>query len=551
MIIFKVCFNFPGGFSCICEPGFALNDAETCENIDECFAGTHSCDPNALCVDLNGLHSCHCNEGFTGNGISCVTGPTTPDCTCGETGCDLDDCVCREGFEQLEIGVECTDINECLVDHNCGANSKCFNFLGGFTCGCLNGFKFEDFSQTECVDVDECQEETDICSKNAECHNFEGGYNCHCKAGFTGNGLTCEDIDECESNLNDCSQNGECSNTVGSFTCKCKDGFEDKNLENTGKICTAIGEPCIDGSHLCSVNALCESSDVENGYECVCTSGFTGNGFECIDIDECDLDTHNCLDSQVCANNVGSFSCECPSGFLGNGNTCIDIDECSEETHQCTANSVCQNTIGDYVCVCELGFGGNMCTDIDECVLETHNCHENASCQNNVGSYTCKCDENFEGGGFFCEATKPVVSTESPGHTAIAFGDPHFVFETDENEKLCFNYDGTLEHAMLLVADPVSGLYITGILERAGRAKAFKEIHILTPEGVSVSVSRKIITIVKEGRILSRKSAGEMKKGEIIDIADVYISWHLVNQDWEITIGTGVKLHVMNKHVRI
>ena len=41
-----------------------------------------------------------------------------------------------------------------------------------------------------------------------------------------------------------------------------------------------------------------------------------------IDIDECDLNTHNC--DQVCLNNVGSFSCDCGFGYElgGDGTTC-------------------------------------------------------------------------------------------------------------------------------------------------------------------------------------------------------------------------------------
>ena len=39
---------------------------------------------------------------------------------------------------------------------------------------------------------------------------------------------------------------------------------------------------------------------------------------------------------------------------------------------------------------------------------------------------------------------------------------------------------------MLLVGDDVTGFYITGKLEKAGRGTAFKEITIMTPEGVAV-----------------------------------------------------------------
>ena len=37
---------------------------------------------------------------------------------------------------------------------------------------------------------------------------------------------------------------------------------------------------------------------------------------------------------------------------------------------------------------------------------------------------------------------------------------------------------------MLLVGDDVTGFYITGRLEKVGRGTAFKEITLMTPEGV-------------------------------------------------------------------
>ena len=64
----------------------------------------------------------------------------------------------------------------------------------------------------------------------------------------------------------------------------------------------------------------------------------------------------------------------------------------------------------------------------------------------------------------------------------LTFGDPHFLFHQGSKEKICFNYDGSIEHSMLLVGDDVTDFYITCKLEKAGRGSAFKEITIMTPK---------------------------------------------------------------------
>ena len=40
------------------------------------------------------------------------------------------------------------------------------------------------------------------------------------------------------------------------------------------------------------------------------------------DINECDLNTHNCSNNTECYNTNGSFVCNCSDGFSGNGVIC-------------------------------------------------------------------------------------------------------------------------------------------------------------------------------------------------------------------------------------
>ena len=75
------------GRSCSCPSGYFINSAgdcvecpsgytslsgsTSCSNINECFDGTHTCDPNASCQDTDGSFNCFCNAGYEGDGFAC------------------------------------------------------------------------------------------------------------------------------------------------------------------------------------------------------------------------------------------------------------------------------------------------------------------------------------------------------------------------------------------------------------------------------------------------------------------------------------------------
>ena len=81
-----------------------------------------------------------------------------------------------------------------------------------------------------CVDVNECADDTDDCGENATCGNNVGSFTCTCNNGFTGDGRVCEplvsptgykvgatntcvDVNECSTNTDTCSADATCSNT--------------------------------------------------------------------------------------------------------------------------------------------------------------------------------------------------------------------------------------------------------------------------------------------------------------------------------------------------
>ncbi|XP_007182122.2 adhesion G protein-coupled receptor E5 isoform X3 [Balaenoptera acutorostrata] len=116
-------------------------------------------------------------------------------------------------------------------------------------------------------------------------------------------------------------------------------------------------------------------SSCVNGTACRCTPGFSSSSGEiftnflesCDDINECGPPlTVSCGKLADCENTEGGYHCMCSPGYeLISGattfkneseNTCQDTDECSSGQHQCHNSTVCVNTVGSYMCHCRQGW---------------------------------------------------------------------------------------------------------------------------------------------------------------------------------------------------
>jgi|GEM_PF-711674 len=183
----------------------AVCSGGVCVDIDECAAGTYTCDPNASCVNAYGGYDCACDAGWVGDGQSCEA----DECASDNGGCG--DPTYFSCADAAGAAPSCGDIDECAVDNggcgdpsyagcvnNVGADPSCVDVdvcasdNGG--CGDPSAWTCEDtaFGAPVCHDVDECAAGTDACDTAATCTNTDGGYTCDCALGGTGDGISCD-----------------------------------------------------------------------------------------------------------------------------------------------------------------------------------------------------------------------------------------------------------------------------------------------------------------------------------------------------------------------
>uniref|UniRef100_A0A287DDY0 Fibulin-1 n=1 Tax=Ictidomys tridecemlineatus TaxID=43179 RepID=A0A287DDY0_ICTTR len=286
---------------CSCFVGYQLlPDGVSCEDVNECITGSHSCRLGESCINTVGSFRCQ------------------RDSSCGT------------GYELTEDN-NCKDIDECESGiHNCPPDFICQNTLGSFRCRpklqCKSGFIQDALGS--CIDINECQRYPGrLCGH--KCENTPGSYHCSCSVGFrlSVDGRSCEDVNECQSSP--CSQ--ECANVYGSYQCYCRRGYQLSDVD--GVTCEDIDECALPtGGHICSYRCI----NVPGSFQCSCpTSGYrlAPNGRNCQDIDECVTGIHNCSINETCFNIQGGFRClafECPENYRRSADTRCERLPCHE-----------------------------------------------------------------------------------------------------------------------------------------------------------------------------------------------------------------------------
>lgn len=288
------CKDTPQGPECgACPPGYAGTGTTACIDVDACAGNSPPpCYPGVDCIDVNapglgfvcgdcpgGMYGdgkeCFADACFTLNGgcsslVECTNNASTPSGrTCG---------ACPAGYESIDDGVSCTDVDSC-------SSSPCFPGVS-------------------CTDI-KAPGQGRVCGK--------------CPAGYNGDGIQCVDIDECllAAGNGGCDARTTCTNLPGGRKCgPCPDGFR-----GTGETaCTPITS-CTDNNGGCHELTVC--TDTPDGSSCgPCPPGFSGNGtLGCVDIDGCADDP--CFPGSICSDVAApelGYTCgPCPEGYAGNG----------------------------------------------------------------------------------------------------------------------------------------------------------------------------------------------------------------------------------------
>uniref|UniRef100_A0A3Q2QMJ9 Adhesion G protein-coupled receptor E1 n=1 Tax=Fundulus heteroclitus TaxID=8078 RepID=A0A3Q2QMJ9_FUNHE len=201
---------------------------------------------------------------------------------------------CESGY-QANFGENCTDVDECAdTPPICGNYSWCNNTLGSYFCSCVPGFYNPILKRTfnftalqgQCIDVNECLENTSNCGPHATCENLIGSYECICQSGYkktstNGSSGHCEDFDECFEKIANCGPHATCKDLIGSYECSCNSGYEKTSANNSSGHCEDIDE-CMEAQNkkedICGEKGTCINLD--GSYRCKCEEGYTAYGHE-------------------------------------------------------------------------------------------------------------------------------------------------------------------------------------------------------------------------------------------------------------------------------
>ncbi len=128
-----ICINTEGAFTCECMNGYHSDEMGNC---------IFDCDTNAHFVANATNDGCICAEGYHAVGNVCMAEKCEANTCNGHGTCSYNgviSCSCNTGF----TGERCeTDIDECTDSNlnNCDRNATCINTEGSFTCACNEGY---------------------------------------------------------------------------------------------------------------------------------------------------------------------------------------------------------------------------------------------------------------------------------------------------------------------------------------------------------------------------------------------------------------------------
>ncbi|XP_035278041.1 multiple epidermal growth factor-like domains protein 8 isoform X2 [Anguilla anguilla] len=102
----------------------------SCPDVEECVLGLHSCHPFASCVNTPTSYECHCERGYTGDGVLHCNQTCYNECREGQcSGSPRFECECALGWTSDPSTMVLSGV-ECDVDCGCNFHSTCVTAPG-------------------------------------------------------------------------------------------------------------------------------------------------------------------------------------------------------------------------------------------------------------------------------------------------------------------------------------------------------------------------------------------------------------------------------------
>ncbi|XP_052280875.1 uncharacterized protein LOC127878390 [Dreissena polymorpha] len=391
------CNSSTGHCPGVCEPGYTnspLCDTRyqppTCtEDIDECLLRKDVC-VNGHCNNFPGGYRCTCNTGFarSTDEKSCIDINECADvgnCLYGTCINEVGGyrCQCPPNYQLNAAGTGCVDIDECVeYPGHCGLGT-CVNMPGNFSCLCPDSYM--PIAGEGCIDMREDA----------------------CYAVFT-NASSLRRLPRCDHKLSSQVTKRQCC-CVGMLGQGWGNQCEPCPVKNSRAyldLCKPL--PIKEVKHKCSIyqflceNGRCIDTNTEEGFLCECGVGYAYNAISkrCNDTNECRTIENLCANGR-CINEEGSFRCVCPSGYVltMDGRRCIECHP-SQFGHNCSqtcsrnCNSTCHHGTGH--CSCQPGYRPPDCSEVCQAPHFGLNCSQtcsrncNSTCHHVTGHCSCQ-----------------------------------------------------------------------------------------------------------------------------------------------------------------
>ena len=275
-----------------------------CENVDECAdSALNDCDANATCTDTPGSHTCMCNAGFDGDGLTCQ--PDDPD---------------NDGIPSSQEAVLGTDPNDEDTDGDGLSDS---DEIGGITAGA-----YDPLVDTNPLDADTDDDALSDGHEVAGAGPLTGigptdPMNADSDGDGLGDGLEVGVDSQVPSGVSDSgvpfsgTPDGVALDADPSTSTDPNDADSDN-----GGILDGVEDADGDGA------AGGDETDANVALD-DCAAGYaaSASGLVCENVDECaDSALNDCDPNATCTDTPGGYTCACNAGFDGDGFTCLSGD---------------------------------------------------------------------------------------------------------------------------------------------------------------------------------------------------------------------------------